>query len=195
MNCARTGRALGFTMVELMVGIALVTLLSMLALPAYSTFMRNSEIRTVAESVQNALQLARTEAVRRNENIQVQLPNTLDGAAVAGGTDWAVMAAASATPTVFDQVVQRRIEPKPTTLARVGVADVVSAAVAGAGAGMPATLTFTSAGRLSVATTVRQIDITGAAGARRLTLVLTPAGGVRMCDPAVSLATNPQGCS
>jgi len=195
MNCARTGRALGFTMVELMVGIALVTLLSMLALPAYSTFMRNSEIRTVAESVQNALQLARTEAVRRNENIQVQLPNTLDGAAVAGGTDWAVMAAAPATPTVFDQVVQRRIEPKPTTLARVGVADVVSAAVAGAGAGMPATLTFTGAGRLSVATTVRQIDITGSAGARRLTLVLTPAGGVRMCDPAVSLATNPQGCS
>jgi type IV fimbrial biogenesis protein FimT len=106
-----------------------------------------------------------------------------------------VMAAASATPTVFDQVVQRRIEPKPTTLARVGVADVVSAAVAGAGAGMPATLTFTGAGRLSVATTVRQIDITGAVGARRLTLVLTPAGGVRMCDPAVSLATNPQGCS
>jgi type IV fimbrial biogenesis protein FimT len=37
-----------------------------LAMPGFSNWLRNARVRTTAESVQNGLQLARAEAVRRN---------------------------------------------------------------------------------------------------------------------------------
>ena len=38
-----------------------------LATPAMTAWMRNAQLRTTADSIQNGLQLARSEAVRRNE--------------------------------------------------------------------------------------------------------------------------------
>ena len=195
MKPAARDRTRGFTLIELMVTVTLFALLLALAYPSFANFVRNAQIRTAAESVLNGLQLARAEAIRRNENIQFQLLNTLNGAAVTGGTDWSVLAAAAATPNDFNQQVQTRRESSASSTARAGVSNAVSATAASAGTGMPATIAFTGMGRLSAATTVRQIDITGATGARRLAIVLAPGGDVRLCDPALSLATNPQGCS
>lgn len=195
MKCIVRDRMRGFTLIELMVAIALFALLFMFAYPGYTSFIQNAQVRTAAESVINGLQLARAEAIRSNGNIQFQLLNTLNGAAVTGGTDWSVMAATPATPTVFNQQVQTRRESSASSRARVGVATSVSATAASPGANMPATITFTGLGRLSAASNVRQIDVTGATGARRLTIVLTLGGDARLCDPALSLATNPQGCS
>lgn len=185
----------GFTIIELMITLTLLSILLAFALPSFSAFIRDSQIRTASSAIENGLQLARAEAVRRNDEVQFNLLGTLNGAAVAGGTDWSVMASDPATPTVFDQSVQMRRESSASTAARVGVAAAVSATAATAGAGLPNTITFTGLGRINAATTTRQIDITGAAGARRLSIQLTPGGEIRMCDPAVSLATNPQGCS
>lgn len=184
----------GFTIIELMITLTLLSILLAFALPSFSAFIRDSQIRTAASAIENGLQLARAEAVRRNDEVQFNLLGTLNSAAVAGGTDWSVVASDPATPTVFDQAVQTRRESSASTVARVGVADVVSAAAAAAGAGLPDTIVFTGLGRISAATPTRQIDITGAAGSRRLSVQLTPGGEIRLCDPAVSLATNPQGC-
>lgn len=188
-------RMRGFTLVELMVTVALFALLFALAYPSYTSFIQNAQIRTAAESVLNGLQLARAEAIRTNSNVQFNLLNTSSGTAVTGGTDWSVMAAAPATPTVFDQQVQTRRESSALSQARAGVRTTVSTTAANPGAGMPATIAFTGLGRLTTASTARQIDITGVAGARRLAIVLAPGGDVRLCDPTISLATNPQGCS
>src|SRR5690349_20414790 len=40
------------------------------ALPSYTAWMQNTKIRNAAESVQNGLQLARSEAVSRNTSVQ-----------------------------------------------------------------------------------------------------------------------------
>jgi type IV fimbrial biogenesis protein FimT len=185
----------GFTLLELMVGVALFGILFMLAYPSYASFIRNAQIRTAADSIINGLQLARAEAIRRNSNVQFRLLNTSGEAAVTGGTDWQIMASATATPTTFSDAVQTRRESSVSSNARLGVANSVSNTEAAAGAGMPANIVFTGVGRLSTATVVRQIDITGAEGARRLAIVLAPGGDVRLCDPGLSLSTNPQGCS
>ncbi|WP_447787729.1 GspH/FimT family pseudopilin [Variovorax boronicumulans] len=186
----------GFTLIELMVGIALLGILLMLAYPSYTSFIRNAQVRGAAESVLNGLQLARAEAIRRNGNVQFTLTNTSKGAALAGSTDWNVYAALPATPTVFDDLVQERLTGDASSNARAQVSTTVGTKAADPGAGMPATITFTGLGRLAAATTVRQIDFTGATtDVRRLAIVLAPGGDVRLCDPGHSLATNPQGCS
>jgi type IV fimbrial biogenesis protein FimT len=56
----------GFSLVELIVGMAILGVLLAIAMPAFSNWLRNARVRTAAESVQNGLQLARAEAVRRN---------------------------------------------------------------------------------------------------------------------------------
>ncbi len=186
---------MGFTLIELMVTIALFALLLTFAYPSYTSFIRNAQVRTAAESIVNGLQLARAEAIRRNSNVRFRLLNTSQGTAVTGGTDWDIMYSLPATPTTFDQSVQTRRETSTTSNARVQVANAVGTVTANPGAGLPASILFTGLGRLNTATTVRQIDITGATtDVRRLAIVLTPGGDVRLCDPALSLATNPQGC-
>ena len=196
MKLSKHQVARGFTLIELMVGIALLALLFTFAYPSYTSFIRNAQVRTAAESIVNGLQLARAEAIRRNSNVQFRLLNTSQGTAVTGGTDWDINFSLPATPTTFNQSVQTRRETSTTSNARVQVANAVGTVTANPGAGLPVSILFTGLGRLNTATTVRQIDITGATtDVRRLAIVLTPGGDVRLCDPALSLATNPQGCS
>lgn len=196
MRPVSRARTRGFTLVELMVTVTLFALLLSLAYPSYTRFIQDAQLRTAAESVLNGLQLARAEAIRRNTTIRFRLLNTLNSASVTGGTDWSVMAATAATPTVFDQQVQTRRDSATSSTARASVSTAVSATAASAGTGMPANIDFTGMGRLSTATTARQIDVTGSStSARRLAIVLSPGGDVRLCDPALAIATNPQGCS
>jgi type IV fimbrial biogenesis protein FimT len=66
----------GFSLVELIVGMAILGVLLAIAMPAFSNWLRNARVRTAAESVQNGLQLARAEAVRRNTTMRFQLVDT-----------------------------------------------------------------------------------------------------------------------
>ncbi|WP_287655570.1 GspH/FimT family pseudopilin, partial [Accumulibacter sp.] len=72
----------GFSLVELLVGMAILGVLLAIAMPAFSNWLRNARVRTAAESVQNGLQLARAEAVRRNTSVRFQLVTTLDESCV-----------------------------------------------------------------------------------------------------------------
>ncbi|MGH8755835.1 MAG: pilus assembly FimT family protein, partial [Burkholderiales bacterium] len=92
----------GFTLIELMIVIAVVGVLLTLGLPEAATWIQNTKIRAKSESISNGLQLARAEAVRRNTRIQFMLTNSTPNAATlpalaAGntgsttGVNWAVM--------------------------------------------------------------------------------------------------------
>ncbi|MDD2893422.1 MAG: GspH/FimT family pseudopilin [Halothiobacillaceae bacterium] len=63
----------GFSLVELLVGIAILAILASFAVPSFKTWLQNTQIRNAAESISNGLQRARAEAVSRNKEVEFVL--------------------------------------------------------------------------------------------------------------------------
>ena len=185
----------GFTLIELMITVTIIGLLMVFGLPSYQQWIQSTQIRTAAESVQNGLQLARAEAVRSNAPIQFQLTSTT------GRTDWNICRVAAPIPCPAASIVQQRAGTEGSANARIGVGTTatpfaIALATSTAAANV---VTFTGFGRITTplaAGVLTRIDITNSttATARRIVLLVSSGGQIRMCDPLLALATNPQGC-
>lgn len=203
MTTHRTPRRTpGFTLIEMAVVLAIIGLMMAAVMPSVGTWMRNLRIRNQSESIQNGLQQARAEAVRRNTPVTfwlVSLTNNtkLDNncAKSATGTSWVV--------SLDDPAGLCGSAPSSTTSPRI-----VAAHNAGDGGGtvtVSATevdgttatnkVTFDGFGRMTdAANDVQMIALgyaTAVSGDRPLRVEITPAGQVRMCDPAVSTTASP----
>lgn len=194
MRSAKTG---GFTLVELVVVIAIVGIVMAVALPSYQNWIRNTQIRTAAESIQNGLQLARAEAVKRNTNVEFALTaavpivaNEATAAANTTGPNWIVRVFPAGTGTY----IQGRASTEGSRNTTVQVNSVPA----------NGSIIFTSLGRLAIPPVVAaaqpnpvRIDFTdpsvAAANQRPLRVVVSSGGQIRMCDPNLP-ATNAQGC-
>lgn len=64
-------RARGFTLVELLVGLAVAAILLTIAIPGYAFLVSTSRLAAVTNDLVTALQLARSEAIRRNVHVSV----------------------------------------------------------------------------------------------------------------------------
>ena len=64
-------RNLGFTLIELMVTLAVVVILAMLALPSFNSFQQRSVLRGSTEQVMSFWNQARFEAAKRNKMVKV----------------------------------------------------------------------------------------------------------------------------
>ncbi len=83
------GRARGFTLVELMVTVAVAAVVLALAVPSFQTTLRNHRLTTYANEFIAALNLARTEAIRRGQPVVVC--KSQDGnTCLEGGNKWEV---------------------------------------------------------------------------------------------------------
>jgi type IV fimbrial biogenesis protein FimT len=194
-------RQRGVTLVELIIAIAVLAALLAMGVPAFTEWIQNTQCRTAAESILNGLQTARAEAVRRNTVVRFSLTDK------DGQVSWALDC-----PTVTANCpgkLQERLAGESTTQARVTVSDSpipnpapvghFSALISNAGE-LPAEVNFDGLGRLytpPVGTFFTRIDVTNStnAAARRYVVTVGVGGQVRMCDPKLVFATNPQGCS
>lgn len=61
----------GFTLIELMIVIALIAIIAGIAVPNYQSSMQNSRETSARNSLVGALQLARSEAITRNITVTV----------------------------------------------------------------------------------------------------------------------------
>jgi type IV fimbrial biogenesis protein FimT len=66
----------GFTLIEILIALAIFAFLIMLAGPIYTEFMANSQIRNRAESALDGVRLAQNEAIKRNTQVQFVLLST-----------------------------------------------------------------------------------------------------------------------
>jgi type IV fimbrial biogenesis protein FimT len=107
----------GFTLVELMLALAILGILTMLALPSLATWIQNTQLRTAAEGMNAGLTLARAEALRRNTVVRFQLVDTLTSSCgfTVNGTNWVVSLADTTgacdvdpSDTTAPQIIQKR---------------------------------------------------------------------------------------
>lgn len=188
----------GVSLIELLVGITILGIAVAIGAPAFTEWISNSQIRSTAESVQNGLQLARAEAVRRNTSVQFQLTTTLDNTCTtaAAGPNW-VVSISSATTPVASHCGDDISDTSSSMLIQKG-APVTANASAKIAASQPA-FGFNGLGRIVATTTpatsvvdAPTIDIQSTRGVcavdpggtlHCLRLLITPGGQIRMCDP------------
>lgn len=99
---ASAHRAGGFTLIELMVTIAMVALFATLAAPAFREMVAGQRLRAAASAFTESLRIARSESVKRNTSVGFTL--TADGLSKDGWdivlTDDTVLHSKSAVPAV-----------------------------------------------------------------------------------------------
>lgn len=194
---------LGFTIVELMIGIVVLAMLMAMGGPSFATWLQNSQIRSMSEAMQNGLQLARAEAVRRNSQVRFELVNSLTAtcALSTSGPNWIVsmdgaVGSCNSTNMADDAapVAPRVVQSRP---AGDGSPNAVVTA-------SQSSIVFNGLGRV---TPTPGADITinvtnpnggacaGASGPMRcLRIVVGAAGQIRMCDPRTSYNGTSEGC-
>jgi len=85
---ARRAEERGFTLVELMVTLAVAAILLGIALPSFLSTMESSRERSVIDAITTSLKYARSEAVKRNRQL-VLCSRDASSTGCLGTTDWA----------------------------------------------------------------------------------------------------------
>ena len=200
----------GFTLVEVIIAIAVLGILLMVGVPSMSEWLQNSQIRTAAEIMAQGLQAARAEAVRRNTSVRFSLVDTLDASCAlsATGQNWIVsrndpsgqcdsaeiVDFTQPNDTAIAQILQKRLGTEGTPNAQISASDDAAAS---------SSVTFNSLGRVLNANGIDTIDVSNPSGGtcktaagkmRCLRVTVSIGGDVRMCDPFITAAGDTRKC-
>lgn len=179
--------------IEVMIALAIVGMLLIAGLPSLSEFMSNSAVRSAASVVLNGVQLARTEAIRRNAPVEFVLVSEAPSVANVGA------AANTAGPHWIVRVFQAAGAYTAADFIQGG--DTFSTPNAAINADI-ANFTFGGLGRTNLAgdNTIRVTYpsgggcFDGGGPIRCLNIVVKIGGQVRMCDPAIAIAGDSRAC-
>ncbi len=159
-------RSNGFTLIELLVTLTVAAVLATIAAPNFSQFVRDTRMTSATNSMVAALNLARSDAVKRGARVNLS--------SVSGNTNW------SAGWTMYEDTDASGAQDAGEDDIRIG--DPVTAPLTVTGSA--AFVSYQSAGTLTVAPNVRTFDFcesdrTGETG-RRITISAT--GRVNAAD-------------
>lgn len=207
-------RSRGFTLVELVIAMAIFAILLAMGLPAYHDWAIRSKIRVTAETMLTGLVLARDQALQRNSQVQFSLTNTLAAGCSLGNTykNWIVsvddpdgLCNVAPSDTVDPRIIQKRAYEEGDKANLVGVTALNTTG------GAADNISFTGLGRQMLTdasgaalNSISRIDISypsegtcivDGGAIRCLRIQITPGGDARLCDPDPTIAaTDPRYC-
>ncbi len=165
----------GFSLVEMMVAVAIIGILAAFGIPSYNAWIQNTKVRTATESILNGIQKARSEALSRNTPVRFTL---------GANSAWVVQCnTAAKCADLAGGVVATRNNTEGNT----------SSVVVNSGGNT--IIVFDNLGIKStlVAGQITQIDTSMAGADRPLRITIGGGGNVRMCDPNAP-STDPRKC-
>ena len=189
-------RLCGFTLIEMMITLAIAALLAVLAMPSYSVWIADSQIRSGAESIASGLRYAQAEAIKQNATVEFVLdPTTGTGGWIA---------------RVIDRTTCAVVQQMQVGTFREG-ADKAAFTPVPAGATI---VQFTALGAFAapcdLSPQLNQVQVTsatGVAGARNLNVLVGGGAsgiggqasrtGIKICDPLANVKfgpNDPQAC-
>lgn len=192
----------GFSLIELMVTLTILSLLLLIAAPMFSTWIANARVRSVAEEMANGLRMAQSEAMRRNRPTVFVVTNSTPAKSAtpaADGRNWYVQAlplasgATSETTSTSDYVQGGNYASQ----SEVTVTSTSPVLCFGSMGNLVAIAASDAVNVLGVACTAgTKIYTVSRTGADRALKVYVGVGGqVRMCDPGRTWGTStPDGC-
>jgi len=170
-----------------------------LVAPNMATWIQNLQLRNAADAVLAGVQQAKVEALKRNTYVSFQMTDA---------------ASTAYTICLFDPINNVCSAAAGSTIATKNASESSNNAQLGAdtalsdtsaaldpGTNMPGQITFDDFGRLAATApnNVMRIDVRNtklaAADERRMVILINNTGQIRMCDPRLSKAVNPQGCA
>jgi type IV fimbrial biogenesis protein FimT len=194
----------GMTLIELMVGLTITAFLLLAGAPSLTAWIRNTQIRSAAESIMTGLHHARTEAVQRNSSTRFQLTSTLDNTCTvsSSGQNWVINVGSGTTPagscakqpsdTVPPLIVQKSVASNSSGITiAASQGGVVS--FNGLGQQTPSTAPTAAIGTMTIDVSPTSGDCLSTNGTgtyRCLRIVVSPGGQARMCDPAMGTTSN-----
>lgn len=172
-------RVSGISLIELMITISIFTILSMMAFPMYSTWIAGQQVRAAAESVLGGIQIARGEAVRRNQPVRLALDPSVG---------WEVQLVSD------DSVVRKGMFKEGSSKVALTVTPVGTTELDFDGLGR---ILDSALAPLAARVTIDFDTSTGFSGVRKQRIVIDTAAatgvGIRSCDPGLA-STDPRGC-
>jgi len=202
MDMKRPGQR-GVTLIELVVVIAVVVMLLAAVVPNVTAWVRNTQIRNVATSLQAGLQRARAEAMRRNTPVRFSLVSLSNSAVMDDscalserGVAWVVSlddpagkCGTAASDTTAPRIIDKNATGSGGKWVVVTGRDATN--------GDAETVLFDGFGRVANAGAITTLDVendTTGDDYRALRIVVGMGGTVRMCEPKVADNNDPRKC-
>jgi type IV fimbrial biogenesis protein FimT len=198
----------GMSLIELMITLTIVGILILLGIPSFKQWLLNTRIRTVTESIQNGLRLARNEAAQRGTYVRFQLDSASQWEVCALPASPASAATYTSCTGTSATTLQTFNSPSTGNVVQVGTTtntgNLASNKYQGniISGGIPAGINFDALGRPSDygVSSILRIDVTSAdtslqSSSRTLVTTISSGGMVNMCDPAITFTTTTtEGC-